>query len=178
MGNHHQVAAEVHKILHRNRCGLRFRARNAPDGEEAHNLFWVREHIAPLPAYVQEEPPDGHATVQNARNYPASGYDQQRLTSASYRIPTFAGHRISTMIVRIRQRCPPSRDTIPPLGRVVTHGPIENAPHLGSHAAAQQPPEPQLVRTKDNPLPAPSCRTRKTFLQSIINCSPYVHKRR
>ena len=57
MGNHPlDVAGEVQKILYRNRCGVRFRAHNAPDGEEAHNLFWAREHIAPLLAYIEEYP--------------------------------------------------------------------------------------------------------------------------
>ena len=40
VGNHPpEVAGEVMKILYRNRCGVRLGAHNAPDGEEAHNLF-------------------------------------------------------------------------------------------------------------------------------------------
>ena len=49
-----EVAGEVHKIL--NRCGVRLGAHSAPDGEEAHNLLWTREHIAPLLAYAEEDP--------------------------------------------------------------------------------------------------------------------------
>ena len=57
LGNHPlEVAGEVQKILYRNRCGVRLGAHNAPDGEEAHNLFWACEQIAPLVAYVQEDP--------------------------------------------------------------------------------------------------------------------------
>ena len=57
MGNHPpEVAEEVRKILYRNRCGVRLGAHNAPDGEEAQNLFWAWEQIAPLLAYVQEDP--------------------------------------------------------------------------------------------------------------------------
>ena len=57
VGNHPpKVAGEVQKILYRNRCGLRSGAHNAPPGEEAHNLFWAWEHIAPLLAYVEEDP--------------------------------------------------------------------------------------------------------------------------
>ena len=57
MGNHPpQVVGEVQKILYRNRCGVRLGAHNAPDGEEAHNLFWAWEQIAPLLAYVEEDP--------------------------------------------------------------------------------------------------------------------------
>ena len=56
MGNHpHDVAREVQKNLYLNRCGVRFGPHNAPDGEEAHNLFWSWEQIAPLPAYVEED---------------------------------------------------------------------------------------------------------------------------
>ena len=55
---------------------------------------------------------------------------------ASCRIQTFAGHLIPTMIGRIRLRCPPSSDAIPPLGHVVPHGLIEIIPHLGTHADA------------------------------------------
>ena len=44
VGNHaREVAGEVQKIPYRNRCGVRFGAHNAPDGEEAHNLFWASE---------------------------------------------------------------------------------------------------------------------------------------
>ena len=40
MGNHPpHVAGEVQKFLYRNRCGVRLGAHNAPDEEEAHNLF-------------------------------------------------------------------------------------------------------------------------------------------
>ena len=57
MGNHPpEVAGEGQKILYRNRCGVRLGAHNAPDGEEAHNLFWAWDQIAPLLAYVQEDP--------------------------------------------------------------------------------------------------------------------------
>ena len=57
MGNHSpEVAGEVPKILYRNRCGVRLGAHKAPDGEEAHNLFWAWEQIAPLHAYVHEDP--------------------------------------------------------------------------------------------------------------------------
>ena len=35
---------------------MRLGAHNAPDGEEAYNLFWAWEQIAPLPAYVEEDP--------------------------------------------------------------------------------------------------------------------------
>ena len=57
VGNHpHEVAGEVQKILYRNRCGVRLGAHNAPDGEEAHNLFWAWEQIGPLLAYVEEDP--------------------------------------------------------------------------------------------------------------------------
>ena len=97
-----------------------------------------------------EEPPEGHATMQNAQKNLVFGYDQQRLAGASCRIQTFAGHRIPTMFVHIRLRCPPRSDAIPPLGRVVPHGLVENAPHLGSHIDAQQPPEPRLVPTKED----------------------------
>ena len=42
MGNHRpEVAEEVQKILHRNRRGARLGVHNAPDGEEANNLFWA-----------------------------------------------------------------------------------------------------------------------------------------
>ena len=97
-----------------------------------------------------EKPPEGHATVQNAQKYPVSGYDQQRLAGASCRIQSFAGHLIRTMMGGIRLHCPPSSDAVPPLGRVVPHGLIENTPHLGSHADAQQPLEPRLVPTKED----------------------------
>ena len=57
MGNHPlEVAGEVQKILYRNRCGVRLGVHNALDGEEAHNLFWAWEQIAPLLAYVEEDP--------------------------------------------------------------------------------------------------------------------------
>ena len=51
-----EFAGEVQKILYRNRCGVRLGAHNAPDGEEAHNLFWAWEQIAPLLASVEEDP--------------------------------------------------------------------------------------------------------------------------
>ena len=35
---------------------MRLGAHNAPDGEEAHNLFWALEQIAPLLSYVEEDP--------------------------------------------------------------------------------------------------------------------------
>ena len=44
------------KILYRNQCGVRLGAHNIPDGEEAHNLFWAWEQIAPLLAYAQWDP--------------------------------------------------------------------------------------------------------------------------
>ena len=56
VGNHPPEVVEVQKILYRNRCGVRFGAHNAPDGEEAHNLFWAWEQIGPLLAYVEEHP--------------------------------------------------------------------------------------------------------------------------
>ena len=57
VGNHPpEVAGEVHKILYRNRCGVRSGAHNAPDGEDAHKLFSAWEQIAPLLAYAEEEP--------------------------------------------------------------------------------------------------------------------------
>ena len=57
VGNHPpQVAEEVQKIMYRNRCGMRLGAHNAPDREEAHNLLWAWEQIAPLLAYVEEDP--------------------------------------------------------------------------------------------------------------------------
>ena len=57
VGNHPlEVAGEVQKKLCRNRCGVRLGAHNAPDSEEAHNLFWACEQIGPLPAYVEEDP--------------------------------------------------------------------------------------------------------------------------
>ena len=57
VGNHPpDVAGEVPKILYRNRCGVPLGANNAPDGEEAHNLLWAWEQIAPLLAYVEEDP--------------------------------------------------------------------------------------------------------------------------
>ena len=56
VGNHPpKVAGDVQKNLYRNRCGMRSVAHNAPDGEEAHNLFWAWEQIAPLLAYVEED---------------------------------------------------------------------------------------------------------------------------
>ena len=46
VGNHPpKVAGEVQKILYRNRCGVCLAAHNAPDGEEAHNLFWAWERL-------------------------------------------------------------------------------------------------------------------------------------
>ena len=36
-----EVAGQVHKIVYRDRCGLRWGAHNALDGEEAHNLSWA-----------------------------------------------------------------------------------------------------------------------------------------
>ena len=51
-----EVAREVQKIWYRNRCGVRLGAHNAPDGEEAHNLFWAWEQIAPLLAEIEEDP--------------------------------------------------------------------------------------------------------------------------
>ena len=40
VGNHpSEVAAEVPKSLYHNRCGVRLGAHNAPNREEAHNLF-------------------------------------------------------------------------------------------------------------------------------------------
>ena len=63
---------------------LGHRIRNKGEGREGH-----------------EEPPNGHATVQNAQKYPFSGFDQQRIASASPRIQTFAGHQIATVMVRI-----------------------------------------------------------------------------
>ena len=54
VGNHPpEVAGEVQKILYRNRCGVRLGAHNAPDGED---LFWAWAQIAPLLAYVEEDP--------------------------------------------------------------------------------------------------------------------------
>ena len=51
-----EVVGEVQKILYRKRCGVRLGAHHAPNGEEAHNLFWAWEHIAPLLACVEEDP--------------------------------------------------------------------------------------------------------------------------
>ena len=51
-----KVAGEVQKILYRDRCSVRLGAHNAPKGEEAHNLFWAWEHIAPLLRYVEQAP--------------------------------------------------------------------------------------------------------------------------
>ena len=57
VGNHpHEVAVEVQKFLYRSLCGVRLGAHNATDGEEAQNLFWAWDQIAPLLAYVQEDP--------------------------------------------------------------------------------------------------------------------------
>ena len=57
VGNHPpEVAGEVQKILYRNRCGVCLGAHNAPDREEAHNMFWAWEQIGPLLAYVEEDP--------------------------------------------------------------------------------------------------------------------------
>ena len=85
-----------------------------------------------------------HKKTQLFRN------DQQQLAGASCRIQTFAGHPIPTMISGIKLGGPPSSDPIPPLGRIVPHGLIENTPHLVSHADAQQPPEPRLVPNKED----------------------------
>ena len=46
----------MQKILYRNWCGVCLGAHNAPDGEEAHNLFWAWEQIAPQVAYVKSDP--------------------------------------------------------------------------------------------------------------------------
>ena len=44
MGNQPpEVAGKVQKILYCNRCGVRLGAHNAPEGEEADNLFWAWE---------------------------------------------------------------------------------------------------------------------------------------
>ena len=44
MGNHSpEVSREEQKILYRNCCGVRLGAHKAPEGAEAHNLFWARE---------------------------------------------------------------------------------------------------------------------------------------
>ena len=51
-----EVSGEVQKFLYRNHCGVRLGSQNAPDGAEAHNLFWAWEQIAPLLAYVEEDP--------------------------------------------------------------------------------------------------------------------------
>ena len=57
VGNHPpEVAGEVLEILYRNRCGVRLGEHNALDGEEAHNLLRAWEQIAPLLAYVKEDP--------------------------------------------------------------------------------------------------------------------------
>ena len=111
-----------------------------------------------------KDPPKGHATVQNAQKYPVSGYDRQRLAGVSCRVQTFAGRQLATMIVRIGMRCPPSSDAIPLLGRVVTHGLVENATHLGSHADAQQPREPRLVPTKEDCCRHPAVARVKFFV--------------
>ena len=111
----------------------------------------------------QEKSPEGHATVQNAQKYPVSGYDQQGLAGASCRIQTFAGHLMPTMMGGKRLRCPPSSDAIPQFGPVVPHSLLENAPHLGSHADAQQPPEPRLVPTKEDRCRHPAVAPVKLF---------------
>ena len=67
------------------------------------------------------------------------------------------------MIVRTWPRCPPSCNAIPLCGRVVMHGLVENAPHLGSHADAQQPPEPRLVPTKEDRCRHPAVAPLKIF---------------
>ena len=46
---------KVKKILYRNRCGVWLGAHTAPSGEEAHNLLWAWEQIAPLLAYTEED---------------------------------------------------------------------------------------------------------------------------
>ena len=57
VGNHPpEVAGEVQKILYHNRCSVQLGAHNAPDGEETHNLLWAWEQIAPLLAYVEQDP--------------------------------------------------------------------------------------------------------------------------
>ena len=57
VGNHPpEFAGEVQKILYRNRCGVQLGAHNTPDRQEAHNLLWAWEQIAPLLAYVGEDP--------------------------------------------------------------------------------------------------------------------------
>ena len=57
VGNHpREVAGEVQKIVYHNRCGMWLGAHNALDGEELHTLFWAWEQIAPLLAYVEEDP--------------------------------------------------------------------------------------------------------------------------
>ena len=58
VGNHPpKVAREVQKFFAAcNRSGVRLGAHNAPDGEEAHNLFSALEQITPLLAYVEEDP--------------------------------------------------------------------------------------------------------------------------
>ena len=57
VGNHPlEVAWEVQKIRYRKRCGVPLGAHNAPDGEEAQNLFAAWEQIAPVLAYVEEDP--------------------------------------------------------------------------------------------------------------------------
>ena len=57
MGSHPpEVAGEVLKILYRNRCGVPLGAHNTPDGEDAHNLLRAWEQIAPVLAYVEEDP--------------------------------------------------------------------------------------------------------------------------
>ena len=67
------------------------------------------------------------------------------------------------MIGGIRLGCPPSSDAIPPLGRIVPHGLTENTPHLGSHADAQQPPEPRLVPAKEDRCRHPAVAPVKFF---------------
>ena len=57
VGNHPpEVATEAQKILYRNWCGVRLGVHNAPDGEEAHTLFWALQQLVPLLAYVEEDP--------------------------------------------------------------------------------------------------------------------------
>ena len=67
------------------------------------------------------------------------------------------------MIVRIQLRCVPSSDAIPVLRPVVTHGLVENAPHLGSNVDAQQPPEPRLIPTNEDRSRHPAATPVKFF---------------
>ena len=42
--------------MYPNRCGVPLRSHNAPDGEEARNLFLALEQTVPLLAYTEEDP--------------------------------------------------------------------------------------------------------------------------